>query len=113
MNNLILALLVYAILLGFGFAIDTLSIPVEHKFTLMILASVVFIVLILRLSKGMSRIENAGFVTILIATLAISWTLKDIERGYITPFTLFILFILVGSFAETIYLIRKNRHKGD
>ena len=50
MNNLILALLVYAILLGFGFAIDTLSIPVEHKFTLMILASVVFIVLILRLN---------------------------------------------------------------
>ena len=113
MNNLILALLVYAIILGFGFVIDTLSIPVEHKFTLVILASVVFMALIIRLGKGMSRIENAGFVTILIATLAISWTLKDIERGYITPFTLFILFILVGSFAETIYLIRKNRHKGD
>ena len=111
MKKLILALLVYVILLGLGFVIDVSMNSAEHKFMLVLTVLAIFFVPMIRFIRRLSRLENAIFVTILIATLTILQTLRDIERGYITPFTLFAFFILAGSFAETIYLMRKNRYK--
>ena len=111
MKSLITALLAYIAVLGMGFVIDVSEIPVEHKFMLAILVSLVFAALIIRLSKRMTELENTVFVVVLTATLAISWTLRDIERGKFSPYTIIILLALAVGIARVVYLLIRTKRE--
>lgn len=109
MRNLVVALFFYVAIIGIIFVIDVLKIPVECKFMLAIIVAIVFFILTIRFSKKMSELENAIFVVVLIAPLAITWVLRDIERGSLSLYTFLVLFALVGSVVRVIYpLVRKK-----
>ena len=112
MKYLVIALLSCAIILGIGFVIDVSGMSVVHKFILTIFISVPFAILVLKLSKRMSRLESAVFVVVLIATLAISWTLRDIERGVISLYTILALFAFAGGVLQVVYLLARRRMSG-
>jgi len=111
MKYLIIALLAYVAVLGIGFVIDVSGIPVEYKFILVILVSIPFAVLVYKLSKRMSELENAVFVVFLVAPLAISWTLRDIHKGYFSLYTILVLVALVGGVARIVYLLIRRRRE--
>jgi|GEM_PF-3418694 hypothetical protein len=111
MRGLVVLLFAYITILGIGYLIDILEIPVEYKFMLAILISIVFLALIIRLCKRMSELENAIFVIVLIATLATSWVLRDVERGSLSPYTFIILLVLAGGFVRVVYLLIRTKRE--
>ena len=105
MKYLIMALLAYVAVFGIGFVIDVSGIPVVYKFILAILVSIPFAVLVLKLIKRMSKLESSVFTVVILATLAISWTLRDIHRGKFSLSTFFVLFLLVMGVLQVVYLL--------
>ena len=111
MKYLIIALLAYIAVLGIGFVIDVSGIPAEYKFILVILVSTPFVVLVYKLSERMSKLENAVFAVFLVAPLAISWTLRDIHKGYFSLYTILVLVALVGGVLQVVYLLLRRRQE--
>jgi hypothetical protein len=111
MRNLIAVLLVYIAIIGIGYVIDVSRIAIEHKFMLAILISIVFVILIKRLSKRMSELENTIFAVVLIATFATTWVLRDVKRGSFSLYTFLALFALAGGVARVVYLLIRRKRK--
>jgi hypothetical protein len=102
MKNLILALITYGLLIAIGRIVESLGLPVEWRISFVLIATLVFVILVTKLTRSMTKLENGIFTTVLIASLTVSWLKRDVERGVISPFTVAVALIFVGSLTSLL-----------